>query len=216
MPCLWPVSVLLPTHSGLGTGPAAVPKARYREHQLQLHPLPGHQPGSHQRAGTSGTQWDSPNKDGACNWPWGQGWTRSSWRSRGRASSHAWHTAETPGAGQPSGPDSPTAQLVGFAPSPGGNQSGSQELCLLVDFQIGNGGSRGPGELLPLLFLTKRLSLGSSVSKTSQQVRVLPGTGWLLREQSQGQTDPGSRPSCPTWISSLIHLGFFPSTIKWR
>lgn len=44
------------------------------------------------------------------------------------------------------------------------NQSGSQELCLLVDFQIGTGGSRGPGELLPFLFLTERLSLGPSVS----------------------------------------------------
>lgn len=128
VPRLRPVSVLLPTYGGLGTSPAAVPRARYRERQLQLHPLPGHQPGSHQRAGTSGTQWGSPNKDGACNWPWGQGWTRSSWRSRGRASSHAWHTAETPGAGQPNGPGSPTAQLVGFAPSPGGSQSGSQEL----------------------------------------------------------------------------------------
>lgn len=82
--------------------------------------------------------------------------------------SHACYTAETLGmfAGQPNSPGSPTAQQVGSAPGPGGkkNQSGSQELCLLVDFQIGNGGSRGPGELLPLLLLTKRLSLGSSVS----------------------------------------------------
>lgn len=69
VPRLRPVLVLLPTHGGQGTGPAAVPRARYRERQLQRHPLPGHQPGSHRRAGTSGTQWGSPNKDGTCTWP---------------------------------------------------------------------------------------------------------------------------------------------------
>ena len=129
---LRPVSVL-PTHSGLGTGTAAVPRARYRESHLRLRPsLPGRQQGSHQPRGQElqGHSGVHQTKMGPATGPRlaGAPGARDGREAPGAPEpgplESACHTAETPGmfAGQPNGPGSPTAQLVGSAPGPGGKK----------------------------------------------------------------------------------------------
>ena len=135
MPRLWPVSILLPTHSGLE---AWASRSAWGRGAGKDSPAAACESGSAPCPATSrvvvsleGRKFRDTvgilNKDQACSWPILAGGRVDSKLRLSLAClwSRAWHTADTPGwfAGQPNGPGSPTAQLAGSAPGMGGKES---------------------------------------------------------------------------------------------